>query len=631
MGWWCVVCGGGACGVGGVLGWIEPEFLYSVGARGCERRGCPVVPACEWAGWLAGGLTSMSIGSLAISGLYGLAALSGVVVGYIVWQNRRQPGAVSLLAVVCGAWWWCAALFVAANTGSFTASMWLQRSTYIGVAVIVAGMLLFSLEYSGRQAWLRWWVVGLIGVHPVAVTILVVLNPGDVFFRMIESASVAATVTGVVFAFGPAFWLHAVYSYTMLTVALLIVFQVAYSSRRLYRWQFVLLFAAIIVASATNYLYIAGPLSFDAGPIGVLVAAGLFTVAITRYQLMDLAPIARDQLVDDINDAVFVVDHADRLVDVNPAGQVLLRRPTAKRELIGTDFPSRFEAVMDAEGVYQEVTATREEQEFEVSVQDRYYDVSVTPIADPEADRPGWLFLVRDVSERVRRERELQRRNTQLDRFASVVSHDLRNPLGVAQGYVQLARETEDVSHLEEVATAHERMDTIIDDVLTLAREGLAETEPDPVSLEAVARDAWLSVDTPACELDVERDVDILADRDRLQRVFENLFRNAVEHGLPAASSDGGTQGRDTEGVALSVMVGVTEAGFYVADDGVGFGTDDPAALLERGYSTSGDGTGTGLAIVRQLAEAHDWTVSVQASAAGGGRFDFQGVDRADT
>ena len=300
------------------------------------------------------------------------------------------------------------------------------------------------------------------------------------------------------------------------------------------------------------------------------------------------------------------------------------------------------------------------------------------------------------------RERTLARQNEQLDEFASVVSHDLRNPISVADGYLELAREEGDVDALDKVADAIDRMERMTDDLLELARSGRDVTDPSPVSLSEAAAEAWGNVDTRGARLDVRTDAAVGADRRRLLQLFENLFRNAVEHGstspdaharrdavergsassrsaaddavehdasagstapprddvldAPSADDVGSGAAADRlpqEGAAeaggapgdavLSVSVGSLSAdartddseaagesrgpvGFYVEDDGPGIPPGDRDTVFEWGYSSTLKGTGFGLAIVREVAEAHGWSVSATESDAGGARFEVTGV-----
>ncbi len=239
--------------------------------------------------------------------------------------------------------------------------------------------------------------------------------------------------------------------------------------------------------------------------------------------------------------------------------------------------------------------------------------------------------------ERRRREqaRRLQRQNDRLDRFASVVSHDLRNPLAVASAATELAREECDSDHLVDVDDALARMDAMIDDTLSLAREGRAVEEPEPISLERIASQSWRQVDTDDVALEVVEDAVFAGDPDRLRNVFENLFRNSVEHGSTSSrpAADNAVEHgfpSESESVADSdrrVRVGILEDGFYVEDTGAGIPESDRDRIFEFGYSTDAEGTGFGLAIVAEIVDAHAWAIDVTDSEAGGARFEITGVD----
>ncbi|CCQ33655.1 integral membrane sensor signal transduction histidine kinase [Halorhabdus tiamatea SARL4B] len=223
--------------------------------------------------------------------------------------------------------------------------------------------------------------------------------------------------------------------------------------------------------------------------------------------------------------------------------------------------------------------------------------------------------LRRQIGEAQAARAELRRQNERLAEFASTVSHDLRNPLQVARGNVtlledDLAAADEGVrEELDSVASALDRMETIIEDVLTLARGGATIEETQPVDLETVAREAWGTVETDAATLMVEDAPTIAADRDRLKRLLENLFRNAVEHAGPD----------------VNVEIGGTADGFFVADNGPGIPPQDREDVFKYGYTTAESGTGLGLSIVRTIAEAHGWEVYLESDA--GARFVFTDVN----
>mgnify|MGYP000005855908 CR=1 FL=1 len=205
---------------------------------------------------------------------------------------------------------------------------------------------------------------------------------------------------------------------------------------------------------------------------------------------------------------------------------------------------------------------------------------------------------------------------TDIGHVASVVSHDLRNPLDVAKANLQAARETGDSEYFDAVAGAHDRMERIIQDVLTLARGQRVVTPSEQIDIETVVEDAWRSVAAEQATLETADALPTTtADPDRLRRVFENLFRNAIEHGT--AGSDARAEDR------VTITVGPLENGFFVADDGAGVPPDEQEAVFSPGYSTKDSGTGLGLAIVEKIVTAHGWDVTLTTGADGGTRFEI--------
>jgi PAS domain S-box-containing protein len=219
--------------------------------------------------------------------------------------------------------------------------------------------------------------------------------------------------------------------------------------------------------------------------------------------------------------------------------------------------------------------------------------------------------IMRDITDRVERERELERQNEQLERFASIVSHDLRDPLQTAKADVSLLEAQYDDELLDELDETLDQMDELIGDVLTLAKQGRTIGETAAVSLSAVAESAWSVAGVDSAVLTVDDGLDTIeADRQRLETLLQNLLRNSVEHGGPD----------------VTVTIGSLPDGFYVADDGSGFDPDAVDRLFEYGYTTEDGGTGFGLSIVESIADAHGWDVAATTSEEGGARFEFHGV-----
>jgi PAS domain S-box-containing protein len=239
-----------------------------------------------------------------------------------------------------------------------------------------------------------------------------------------------------------------------------------------------------------------------------------------------------------------------------------------------------------------------------------------TPRGEPftDAERTFVRLTSQLVSYELQRQRttdRLERRNERLAEFANIVSHDLRNPLTVAAGKLELAREECESDHLDGVVRVHERMQVLIDDLLTLAQDGDAAADVEPVSLPDCCETCWENVGTGAATLVVETEDTIIADRGQFQQLLENLYRNAVEHG----SDD------------VTVTVGSIPGGIYVEDDGPGVPEGLREEVFRAGYSTRHNGTGFGLSIVEQVVESHGWDVRVTDASGGGARFEITDVE----
>lgn len=327
---------------------------------------------------------------------------------------------------------------------------------------------------------------------------------------------------------------------------------------------------------------------FDALPQGILVEDESRQVLAANERLFELFGFAG-------NPDEFVGEDCEQLAD---DASRKFKQPQEFRERIE-------ELIDDRDPVDNEV----------LSLSDgRTLELSYRPIELPENE--GHLWVYRDVTERTERERELQRQNERLAEFTSVVSHDLRNPLSVAQGRLDLAREECDSDNLDHVERMHDRIETLIEDLLALAREGESATDLNPVDLGALVESCVENVETPGVTVVIDTDRTVLADESRLKQVFENLLRNAAEHG----------------GSEVSVLIDELEDenGFYLEDDGPGIPDSDREQVFEAGYSSTREGTGFGLSIVKEVIEAHGWEIRLTEGTKGGARFEITGVEFAD-
>ncbi|WP_232703535.1 ATP-binding response regulator [Halobacterium wangiae] len=329
--------------------------------------------------------------------------------------------------------------------------------------------------------------------------------------------------------------------------------------------------------------------------------------AVSRRRSERRARIAQDRLLAlyEQTDGFYILNSEWRIIYWNQtiANRTGLSADDALNETFWDVFPDATET--ETYDCFQNAMAAGDPTEFETYYEPLGYwaEVRAYPVED------GLFVHSRDITQNREREQEMERRNHILESFANTVSHDLRNPLNVAEGKLQLAQETGDFEHLDEVAKAHNRMRNLIDELLRLARgEELALTV---VSIGEIAEQAWETVSSESTELIVDADAEIRAHESQLQRLFENLFWNAIDHGN-----------------ASTIRVGLLDDGAFIEDDGPGIPPTERKTVFESGYSTDEGSPGYGLSIVKGIAENHNWEIKITESDEGGARFELTGIDR---
>jgi len=580
--------------------------------------------------------------------LLGIGVVLCLTIAALAWRHRPSPGATPLVGLSLGAGIWVFATLAQVLIGGYNASVFWGKFGYVGITLGGTLWFVLTLEYSGRERYLKLPTVGLLAVEPVAINALVWTN--GVHHLVWASVDPGTSLYDYTVAYGPAFWAHATYSYALLAAGSLFVLG------QLYHGQAFAMFLSALAPWVGNALFLSEATTADWAPIGFVVSCVALFWAMRTRDLVDVTPVARNTVLDRIPSGVAVVDRNDRILDANAELERLVGAEYDR--LVGAtvgeafaDHPPPASAIGDRNGTH-EIT-------FAADGEARHFDVEIEPLIDDLGRRIGRIALVHDVTEQRRRERELERQNEQLDRFAEVLSHDLRNPLNVADGYLDIVAETGDLEHVGRIRSAHERMGELIEDVRTLVTQGQTVTETERLDLATVARSAASNVDMRDAEVRIDDELGVAAaDENRLLQAFENLFRNTVEHGVeasttheapaaapadgagaadePSSAGVGGSEGDDGDEPAVTITVDRLDdttagrSGFYVADDGPGIPSDVREKIFESGYTTGEDGTGLGLAIVQNAIEAHGWRIEA-ADSEEGARFEVTGVSFANT
>lgn len=224
----------------------------------------------------------------------------------------------------------------------------------------------------------------------------------------------------------------------------------------------------------------------------------------------------------------------------------------------------------------------------------------------------GYAAISRDTTSTKEYGQMLERQNDRLKEFTDILAHDLRNPLNIIAGRLTLYRETGNETHLETIGETTDRMTRLVDDLLRVAKQGNVVSDPETTNIGEIVEMAWQSVNGNSVGiLTYEPVPSVSSDPDRVYELFENLFRNSVEHG----------------GEEVAVRVGPLDAGFFVEDDGPGIAEGHRNDVFDHGFTTSDSGHGYGLSVVRTIVNAHGWDIIATDAENGGARFEITGID----
>jgi len=548
--------------------------------------------------------------------ILGATLLTQAGVAYWVYRYQRdQSGSTWFLVMVGTGIVWVLPTLLALVLPVKLAQMIAYGVGHLGIILTVSAFMVFVSAYTGtgfhRNRVLQVTLVGILVAYLVLAPTNFAHNLLFDFFEPERSSFPALALSR-----GPGYQ----------AMALLVQLPVLYASYRLARHLLVTqrrggVQLALFVVGALSIIAIEfidqwttllPAQGFPNATLGMFAFYLCTALALFRFRLLDAKPVARNTVIEDLQSPVLVVDGRDRVVDYNEAATELW-------PALSEQSPESF--AVTCPGLADEIDLRRSGRESITHTtlthrgEQRHYSVTVSPVTVGD-ETTGWRsVLLRDITELQQSREQLQAQNERLNKVASTISHDLRNPINIAAGHVQLLESDLDDrelrSHAETARDAHDRMLDIIDDILTIAREGETVEQTEQVALAAAAKEAWENVATQSGTLTVESDCVFAADRSRLLTIFENLFRNTFDHGPDNAT----------------VTVGATETGFYVADNGPGVPGDIQDNVFQFGYTTGDEGTGLGLAIVQTMAKSHGWSVDLDDDYDGGARFVFTGID----
>ena len=346
-----------------------------------------------------------------------LAVGIGMVVLSIVvlWRRRTSEGRTAAFLMLAVAEWSLAYGFEL-GTADLASKILLAKLQYLGIVAAPTAWFWLSLQYAKQEKWLIPRNFALLFIEPLFILSLVWTNESH---RLIWSSWFVendGSFPILVLGHGPGFWVHLCYAYLMLVLGTSFVVRALIRFRELYRRQTTAMLVAAFAPWAGNFIYLLD-LSFfnhlDLTPFGFAITCLAAAWGILSYRLMDLVPVARDAIIESMDDAVIVLDERKRIVDLNPAAREILGG--ISQNIIGEFAEHSFVELPDLAKCCVEMDEGRSEIALGERNSRKQFDLHVTPLYDRKGERTGRLAILRDITERKLMEEELRKHRENLE------------------------------------------------------------------------------------------------------------------------------------------------------------------------------------------------------------------------
>lgn len=572
-----------------------------------------------------------------------LIAIANAWLAAETWRRRPFPAALPLASLLAAVSIWTFLNALEKSLTDFGSRYLISTIQYLFITAIPTSWFVFGARFSGRDYWLGRVALGLLMIEPIVVCVAAFLDPWHGLVRV--RAEMVSEHGQAVLAiwYGPVFWFHAIYAYTLYLAGSFFIV-VGVMSRPGWRdYRLVVMLASMAAPAAANIAYVlkippTSNVNLTALFLGVTAACAFWMLF--HLRLFDIRPIARALVLEQMDDAILILDVHRRLLDANRAGQRLLSAPWLRltgatiddvlapiARHVPTDlsrFPASTLIELDADG------------------QRRVFDLSV--IEPREGSRGvGIVLRLVDVTDRQRAIEERQRLEQALAQtqkieslgvMAGGVAHDFNNLLAVIQGNVELAREELPENspanlYLQRVLRAAESAASLTSQMLAFSGKSRHSTER--ISLRALVnemRDFLSAAVAPPGVLEVDVGSDPVwtqADAPQLRQCLMNLVVNGsdalegetgvVRIRCRVASVDSG----DLERAAYrGELTPGPCALLEVSDTGSGIAEHLIPRIFDPFFSTKFAGRGLGLAVVMGVARAHQGGLIIESRVGAG-------------
>lgn len=533
-----------------------------------------------------------------------LSLIVSSVVIYFAFINRQKKSAVALLGFMSALWIWEFSHLLV-HLLPVGIDRYFEKLKWLGIGSIAFFFLYFVLEYIDKRLLTKNRLY-LLFAWPLIINLLIWTSEivGILGFNFLSYVWYSlGNENGILY------WSHMTISYIVLGIGTSLLLYNIYISKGIFRKQSLVLFIGIClgwIGSLISQFELFGEYHFHTLTMGLVLTGVLFLSAIIVTDLEYITPIARKKVLETIPSAVLVIDKQKNIIDINKRFKEIFE--FKKGEIIGSKLEDILSEKQNITDISDKITNGKVSI---LEINNRIFKVESTELKDKKNNLVGYVSLFYDITDQKKREEKLEKQNKKLDEFAGILSHDLRNPLNVAQLNLELAKKENPSKNHKQIKENLDRMENMINNLLSLTRQGKTVSDKQKVSIKKIIDSSWNNLETKQTKLEIKTDLgEINADPNMLKRLFSNLLSNAIEHTEPNSK--------------ITIGKLKNNKGFYIEDDGPGIKKEKREKIFQKGYSETTKGTGLGLQIVKNIVNAHGWTINITEGKKGGARFEIK-------
>jgi PAS domain S-box-containing protein len=372
----------------------------------------------------------------------------------LLWKRRApESGPLALLMLATAAWSVMYALELIAP--DLQTKLMGAKLKYVGICMLPTSGLFFALRYTKREKWLRPPHKILLALATLIPLLFILTNDRHELYWSYEKLGKGAAFEPLQMTNQIGFVLYALFSRGLIIVGAILFIIAFFRSKHVYRKQAGILVLSVFLPFATNGIYMVGlsPLhGVDLVPFGLVITCLLCTWAIFRLRLADIVPIAQAAIIEGMNDLVIVMDVENRIVKMNStAERIIGKKPF---EIAGESIEETLSDHIDRIDFFLSDKAANTELELGKGDSRNTYDASLSPMIDDSGIPLGKVAVLRDITERNRMARELERHRDRLEELVTERTEKLeeaQEKLRELSMHLEVLREEERIKIAREI------------------------------------------------------------------------------------------------------------------------------------------------------------------------------------